>query len=53
LQMINNRLRPTALPDPKEVEDYYKDTFVPEYAKSIRDRRRRSMKFGTRSGTFW
>lgn len=33
LQMINNRLRPTALPDPKEVESYYKDTFVPEYAK--------------------
>jgi peptidyl-prolyl cis-trans isomerase SurA len=33
LQMINNRLRPAALPDPSEVEDYYKNTFVPEYAK--------------------
>lgn len=33
LQMINNRLRPAALPDPNEVEDYYKNTFVPEYAK--------------------
>lgn len=33
LQMIDNRLRPTALPDPKEVEDYYQKTFVPEYAK--------------------
>lgn len=33
LQMINNRLRPSALPDPKEVEAYYKDTFVPAYAK--------------------
>ena len=33
LQMINNRLRPVALPDPAEVEDYYKNTFVSEYAK--------------------
>lgn len=31
--MINNRLRPSALPDPKEVEGYYKNTFVPAYAK--------------------
>lgn len=31
LQMINNRLRPAALPDPNEVEDYYHKTFVPEY----------------------
>lgn len=34
LQMINNRLRPAALPDPSEVEDYYKNTFVPGYAKA-------------------
>ncbi|TAM81031.1 MAG: hypothetical protein EPN47_14230 [Acidobacteria bacterium] len=34
LQMINNRLRAAALPDPSEVEDYYKNTFVPEYAKA-------------------
>lgn len=34
LQMINNRLRPAALPDPKAVEDYYKNTFVPEYART-------------------
>ena len=33
LQMINNRLRPSALPDPEEVATYYKNTFVPEYAK--------------------
>ncbi len=33
LRMINNRLRPAALPDPGEVEDYYKNIFVPEYAK--------------------
>jgi peptidyl-prolyl cis-trans isomerase SurA len=33
LQMINNRLRPAALPDPNEVEDYYQKTFVPEYKK--------------------
>lgn len=33
LRMIDNRLRQTALPDPSEVEDYYKKTFVPEYAK--------------------
>jgi peptidyl-prolyl cis-trans isomerase SurA len=33
LQMINNRLRPAALPDPIEVEAYYQKTFVPEYAK--------------------
>lgn len=34
LQMINNRLRPAAMPDPNEVEAYYKNTFVPEYAKA-------------------
>lgn len=34
LQMINNRLRPAAMPDPSEVENYYKQTFVPEYAKA-------------------
>ncbi len=33
LRMIDNRLRPSAVPDPSEVEDYYKKTFVPEYAK--------------------
>lgn len=33
LQMIDNRLRPAALPDPGEVENYYKKTFLPEYAK--------------------
>jgi len=33
LGMINNRLRPSALPDPKDIEDYYKNTFVPAYAK--------------------
>lgn len=33
LEMINNRLRPAALPNPDEVEDYYKNTFVPEYSK--------------------
>ncbi len=33
LQMIDNRLRPTAVPDPNEVEDYYKKTFVPEYKR--------------------
>jgi peptidyl-prolyl cis-trans isomerase SurA len=33
LQMINNRLRPAALPDPNEVEAYYRKSFVPEYAK--------------------
>lgn len=33
LQMINNRLRPAALPDPSEVESYYQKTFVPEYKK--------------------
>lgn len=34
LQMINNRLRPAAVPDPNEVDTYYKNTFVPEYAKA-------------------
>lgn len=34
LQMINNRLRPAATPDPNEVEDYYRNTFVPAYAKA-------------------
>ena len=33
LQMITNRLRPTALPDPDQVDAYYEKTFVPEYAK--------------------
>jgi hypothetical protein len=33
LQMINNRLRPMAIPDPGEIDDYYKKVFVPEYAK--------------------
>jgi len=33
LQMIDNRLRPAALPEPGEVENYYKKTFVPQYAK--------------------
>jgi len=33
LRMIDERLRSTAWPDPKEVEVYYKETFVPEYAK--------------------
>jgi hypothetical protein len=33
LQMINDRLRPAAIPDPNQVEDYYKQTFIPEYAK--------------------
>lgn len=33
LRMIDNRLRPAALPDPSEVENYYKNTFLPEYAK--------------------
>jgi hypothetical protein len=33
LQMINNRLRPAAMPDPDQVEGYYKKIFVPEYAK--------------------
>ena len=37
LQMINNRLRPAALPDPNEVEAYYQKTFVPEYAKEHKD----------------
>jgi len=36
LQMINDRLRPAATPDPNEVEDYYMNTFVPEYAKAHR-----------------
>jgi len=33
LHMIDNRLRPAAVPEPSEVEDYYKKTFVPEYVK--------------------
>jgi len=33
LRMIDNRLRPAALPEPKEVEDYYQKTFVPAYAR--------------------
>jgi SurA-like N-terminal domain len=33
LRMIDARLRSTSMPDPKEVETYYKETFVPEYAK--------------------
>jgi peptidyl-prolyl cis-trans isomerase SurA len=34
LRTIDERLRPSAWPDPKAVENYYKETFVPEYAKS-------------------
>lgn len=34
LRMIDERLRPGAYPDPNEVETYYKETFVPEYARS-------------------
>ncbi|HET7216007.1 MAG TPA: hypothetical protein VFL79_20620 [Terriglobia bacterium] len=33
LRMINNRLRPAALPDPSEVESYYQKVFVPDYKK--------------------
>ena len=33
LQMINNRLRPAAFPEPNEIDDYYKKIFVPEYAR--------------------
>ena len=33
LQMISNRLRPRALPDPSEVDDYYTKVFVPEFKK--------------------
>jgi hypothetical protein len=33
LRMIEERLRPAAWPNPKEVETYYQQTFVPEYAK--------------------
>ncbi len=33
LRMIDERLRPAAWPDPEEVETYYSETFVPEYAK--------------------
>ncbi len=34
LRMIDDRLRSSARPDPNEVETYYKETFVPEYAKT-------------------
>ena len=34
LRMIDNRLRSSAWPTPTEVENYYKETFVPEYAKT-------------------
>ena len=37
LQMINNRLRPAAMPDPSEVESYYQENFVPEYRKEHSD----------------
>lgn len=33
LRTIDERLRPSAWPDPKAVENYYQQTFVPEYAK--------------------
>ena len=33
LQMINDRLRPAALPDPNDVDAYYQKTFLPEYKK--------------------
>ena len=34
LRMIDERLRPSAWPDPKEVKIYYQETFVSEYAKN-------------------
>lgn len=33
LEMINQRLRPAASPDPSEVQTYYRESFLPEYAK--------------------
>ncbi len=36
LKMIDDRLRPGAWPEPSQVEAYYKNTFVPEYAKTHR-----------------
>ena len=33
LQMINRRLRPSASPDGTEIEAYYRETFLPEYAR--------------------
>jgi hypothetical protein len=33
LEMINQRLRPVASPDATEVQAYYKETFLPEYAR--------------------
>jgi hypothetical protein len=32
LEMINQRLRPSASPDREEIEAYYRETFLPEYA---------------------
>jgi len=34
LRMIDDRLRSSAWPAPDEVETYYRETFVPEYAKT-------------------
>lgn len=33
LEMINQRLRPVASPDATEVQTYYKETFLPEFAR--------------------
>lgn len=33
LEMINQRLRPSASPDREEIEAYYRETFLPEYAR--------------------
>lgn len=33
LEVINQRLRPGASPDQSEIQAYYRDQFVPEYAK--------------------
>jgi hypothetical protein len=33
LEMINRRLRPAASPDQTEIQAYYRNQFVPEYAK--------------------
>ncbi len=33
LRMVEERFRPAAWPEPAEVEAYYRDTFVPEYAR--------------------
>jgi len=33
LRMVEERFRPAAWPEPAEIEAYYHDTFVPEYAR--------------------